>query len=102
MELKIVWMYNNLILYKPFHELLKQCRGSAVSLRELSSAIFPDRVESEAIRAVEVMLAIAPLAKSANGSVLFPARMHMLFRGIKGVYASIRTFTGTLLSSKST
>ena len=80
------WMYDNLVLYKPFHELLEQCRGTAVSLRELSSAIFPDRAKSEAIGAVEVMLAIAPLAKSSNGSVLFPARMHMLFRGIKGVY----------------
>ena len=32
------------------------------------------------------MLAIAPMARK-NDSVLFPARMHMLFRGIKGVYA---------------
>ena len=27
------------------------------------------------------------LAKNAKGSVLFPARMHMLFKGISGVYA---------------
>ena len=36
---------------------------------------------------VSVLLAIAPLARNAKGSVLFPARMHMLFRGISGVYA---------------
>lgn len=36
---------------------------------------------------VEDMLSIAPLARSESGGVLFPARMHMLFRGIKGVYA---------------
>ena len=27
------------------------------------------------------------MAKNSKGAVLFPARMHMLFRGIKGVYA---------------
>ena len=44
-------------------------------------------VQENALKAVSVLLAIAPLAKNAKGSVLFPARMHMLFKGISGVYA---------------
>ena len=80
-------MYDNLVYYRPFHELIKYCRGNAVSLGELSYGIFPDLSQENALKAVSVLLAIAPLAKSAKGSVLFPARMHMLFKGISGVYA---------------
>ena len=81
------WMYENLVYYRPFHELIRHCRGNAVSLGELSSGIFPNLNPEGALKAVSVLLAIAPLAKNAKGSVLFPARMHMLFKGISGVYA---------------
>lgn len=81
------WMYENLVYYRPFHELIKYCRGDAVSLGELSSGIFRDLNPEDALKAVSVLLAIAPLAKNTKGSVLFPARMHMLFKGISGVYA---------------
>lgn len=81
------WMYDNLICYRPFHELIRHCRGNAVSLEELAENIFPNAKEEIALKAISVLLAIAPLAKNKKGSVLFPARMHMLFRGIRGVYA---------------
>ncbi len=81
------WMYQNLILYRPFNKLLAACRGNAVSLHELANSIFPDLPKENAMKAVEVLLEIAILAKNEQGSVLFPARIHMLFRGISGVYA---------------
>lgn len=81
-----VWMYDNIINYRPFCDLIKLCRGNAVSLNELAKEIFPDEDTEDALHAVSVMLAIAPLARK-NNMVLFPARMHMLFRGIRGVYA---------------
>jgi ATP-dependent helicase YprA (DUF1998 family) len=87
LEMIYNWMYDNLVHYRPFHELLKYCCGNAVSLGELSSGIFPDLDQEHALKAVSVLLAIAPLAKNIKGSVLFPARMHMLFKGISGVYA---------------
>ena len=81
-----IWMYDNIIHYRPFYELIRLCRGNAVSLGELSKSIFSNLDRDEALNAVSVLLAIAPLARK-NNMVLFPARMHMLFRGIKGVYA---------------
>lgn len=81
------WMYDNLIQYSPFNALIEKCRGTAVSLYELASAIFPYLKKEMALDCVSVLLAVAPLARNAKGAVLFPARMHMLFRGIKGVYA---------------
>ncbi len=87
LEAAYEWMYDHLIEYLPFQKLFLLCRGNAVSLHELSASIFPEWEEDAALRAVSVLLAIAPLAKNSKGNVLFPARMHMLFRGIKGVYA---------------
>ena len=81
------WMYNHLIHYRPFHQLFAECRGTAVSLYELADTVFPNKKPEEALYAVSILLAIAPLAKNEKGIVLFPARMHMLFKGIKGVYA---------------
>lgn len=81
------WMYDRLVEYRPFHVLINKCRGTAVSLAELASSIFPEQPMENALYAVGVLLAIAPLAKNDKNAVLFPARMHMLFRGIKGVYA---------------
>ena len=81
------WLYEHLVDYSAFCKLFQLCRGTAISLKELAESIFPDRHLEDALQAVSVMLAIAPLARSKSGSVLFPARMHMLFRGIKGVYA---------------
>lgn len=81
------WMYSHLTQYRPFAKLIYSCRGTAVSLGELASIIFPGKEEKQALHAIGILLAIAPLAKNKKGSVLFPARMHMLFKGIKGVYA---------------
>lgn len=82
-----VWLYDNLLFYRPFFELVQSCRGEAVSLDELARKIFPNMNKENALKSVSVMLAIAPLARNDKGSVLFPARMHMLFRGISGVFA---------------
>ena len=78
-------MYRNLVTYRPFSLLLQYCRGDAVSLKSLASSIFPDLNLAQAMIATEALLAIATLAKDRSGAVLFPARMHMLFRGISGV-----------------
>lgn len=81
------WMYDHLMEYEPFSLLISSCRGEAVSLNELAQIIFPNVENEKALQAVGVLLAIAPMAKNRKGMVLFPARMHMLFKGIKGVYA---------------
>lgn len=81
------WMYDHLLSYIPFNKLIKECRGTAVSLNELAEIIFPDISRDKALEAVGVLLAIAPMAKNRKGATLFPVRMHMLFRGIKGIYA---------------
>lgn len=48
---------------------------------------FPQGQPAAAEKATNVLLAIAPLARNAEGKVLYPARLHMLFRGLQGIYA---------------
>lgn len=50
------WMYDNLVYYRPFHELIKYCRANAVSLGELSYGIFPDLSQENALKAVSVQI----------------------------------------------
>lgn len=80
-----IWLHTHLLEYTPFQLLLQRCQGNAVSLDELSESIFPDNAKAHA--AIDAMLTIAPLAHDRSGNVLFPARMHMLFRGFTGVFA---------------
>ena len=81
------WLYDNLSKYAPFNKLFEECRGKAVSISNLATRIFPEVNKELAIGAIDAMLTIAPMARDWSGSALFPARMHMLFRGFRGVYA---------------
>ena len=86
-EASYAWLYEHLLHYTPFAQLLEKCRGTAVSLDELAQGIFPGMSYDDGIHAVSILLAIAPLARNSSGAVLFPARMHMLFRGLNGIFA---------------
>lgn len=81
------WLYNNLLRTKQCKLLLESCRGNAVAFRELSEILFPKAEINKAKAATQVFLAIATLARDKQGKVLFPSRVHMFFRGLKGVYA---------------
>lgn len=80
------WLFDHLVEYRPFRELMRLCRGTAVSLSELATGIFPDQDPEAFLPAVDVLLAMAALARK-DGNVLFPVRAHMMFRGIQGLYA---------------
>ena len=85
MDAASAWLYDHLGDYLPFQKLFEKCRGNSVALDELANTIYPN--SKDALQALDAMLTIAPLARDENGNVLFPARMHMLFRGFSGVYA---------------
>lgn len=82
------WLYENLLEIKQFQQLLKKCRGKALSFNTIVKELFVEN-NSETEHATQVVVAIACLAKSFTGKVLFPSRVHMFFRGLKGVYACL-------------
>lgn len=81
------WLYFNLLRLEQCRILLKKCRGNATAYEELAAALFPNASVENARLATQVVLAISTLAKDKDGKVLFPSRLHMFFRGLRGVYA---------------
>lgn len=81
------WLFSLLSKCSPMLRIMKKTRGHATSFKELSEYVFKDATPALAEKATSVLLAVAPLAKNETGQVLYPARLHMLFRGLKGIYA---------------
>lgn len=86
-EIACDWLYKNLLRIKQCKMLLGRCRGNAVAFGKLSKILFPSAETDKAKLGTQVLLAVATLAKDKDGKVLFPSRLHMFFRGLKGVYA---------------
>lgn len=82
-----MWLYNNLQKCDPMLRIMDQTRGHATSFKELAKITFPNTTAEIAEKATSALLAIAPLAKSSSGNVLYPARLHMMFRGLQGLFA---------------
>lgn len=81
------WLYRNLTKLTPLLRIMEKCRGHATPFNELVKVAFPNEDYKISEKATSVILAIAPLAKNKDGQVLFPSRLHMMFRGLQGVYA---------------
>ena len=81
------WLYSCLSNLNPMRRIMGASRGHAVSFDNLSKEAFPDAEEGIAQKATSAFLAIAPLAKDKDDKVLYPARLHMMFRGLQGIYA---------------
>ena len=81
------WLFRNMIRLRPMLDLLGICRGKATQVNKIAQEVFPGEAEDIAYRAINTLLQIAPLAVSENGQVLMPARLHLFFRGIPGIYA---------------
>lgn len=82
-----VWLYKCLFNTNPMRRIMKATRGNAMSFDQLASKAFPNEEKAIAEKATSTFLAIAPLAKNANNQVLYPARLHMMFRGLQGIFA---------------
>lgn len=81
------WLFANLQKLSPLLRVMDKCRGNATAFNDLAKVAFPNIDQKIAQKATSVLLAIAPMAKDSNGSVLFPSRLHMMFRGMQGLYA---------------
>lgn len=82
-----VWLYKCLFNTNPMRRIMQSTRGNAISFSQLAQKAFPNEEAEIAQKATSAFLAIAPLAKNANNQVLYPARLHMMFRGLQGIYA---------------
>ncbi|MDR1638151.1 MAG: DEAD/DEAH box helicase [Clostridiales bacterium] len=81
------WLYDNIKSFSIFSRLYEICCGNAASVEEIGQSLFPGIDLDLATDAAYKTLAIAAHAVSLGGESLFPLRLHMLFRGISGIYA---------------
>lgn len=82
-----VWLYDCLSKLNPMRRIMKETRGNATSFDALAAKAFPGASIESAQKATSSFLAIASLAKKEDSKVLYPARIHMMFRGLQGIYA---------------
>lgn len=81
------YLFQYLPNYAPVQRLIELTSGNATNVKELAGIVFPNDEHEIGNYGVQVLLAIMPLAKSEDGQVLFPARLHMFFRGLDGLFA---------------
>jgi hypothetical protein len=63
--------------------------GSAKSLSELAGMLFVD-TDKRSLQAIDALLELTSLARAANDKVpLLPARVHLMFRGLPGLWACV-------------
>ncbi len=81
-----VWLYDCLYKLNPMRRIMAETRGHATSFEKLAEKAFPNTDITVARNATSSLLAIAPLAKNKDNQVLYPARLHMMFRGLQGIF----------------
>ncbi|SOC37079.1 DEAD/DEAH box helicase [Ureibacillus acetophenoni] len=79
------FLYKQLDGYGPIERVIKQISGNATSIKELIEVICPTSDLTIAEKAISQLLLVANTAVK-NGRVLLPARLHLFFRGLSGVY----------------
>jgi ATP-dependent helicase YprA (DUF1998 family) len=91
---------HKLLAGKPWvNKVLDLTAGEAVPLRELAEQTFPGHPEAR--KATEVLLSLGTLARPAPGEPsLLPSRIHMMFRGLAGIYACTNPSCHGLLASE--
>ncbi|VVE78873.1 DEAD/DEAH box helicase [Pandoraea sputorum] len=84
------YLFKQLWTFGPAQLLISRASGGAASLSELTSEIFPNCAEGEAQPALDSLLALCAFARRMNdGRPLLPARLHLFFRGLPGLYACV-------------
>lgn len=82
------YLYTQLEGLSPVEELIEQISGNAKPLRELANSIFSSQVPEVAEKAVSNLLLLCNIAKKGS-RILLPARVHIFFRGLSGIYTCV-------------
>lgn len=80
-------LYSQLLLLRPVQRLINETSGTALAYDAFARKVFPNTELQKARKGLDLLLALLSLAKNANGESLYPARLHLMFRGLKGIYA---------------
>lgn len=80
-----VYLYEQLDGYPPLETIISLVSGDAHTLEKIANAVYQSNDIDNSLEAISNLLILANAAKK-DGRVLLPARLHMFFRGITGIY----------------
>ncbi len=80
------WLYEKLSKCKPLLRIILKCRGHATKYDDLCLEAFPNTNIITAQKATNILLSLAHMAKTPDGNVFLPTRLHLMFRGLKGIF----------------
>jgi hypothetical protein len=82
------YLFDHLDGWEPVETLIQEVSGQAKQFGELVARVFPGEAPEQAEAATEMLLALVTFARrQKDDRVLMPTRLHLLFRGLPGLYA---------------
>ncbi|MCQ2498856.1 MAG: DEAD/DEAH box helicase [Lachnospiraceae bacterium] len=85
-----LWLYDTLSSERVFKKVLLVCQSGGKALKDIAKESFLDEVPSElAEKALEAVLQLGIMAKSSTGKILLGSKVHMMFRGLQGIFACL-------------
>lgn len=86
------WLYKILQEEPVIKELIHVCNKGAKSFSNIAGLLFDSSVSNlMAETALENILQLGTMAKSDTGRVLIGAKVHMMFKGLQGLYACVNS-----------
>lgn len=82
-----ICLYEKLSKCNQMLNVIEKCRGNATKYEELCKVAFGNIDKNISNKATDILLSLAHLAKTPDGAVFFPTRLHLMFRGLKGISA---------------
>lgn len=83
-----LWLYDNLQKESVFRRIINICNNGGKSLSDIAKRIFKKDVNIDlAEKALENILQLGIMAKSNTGKILLGSKVHMMFRGLQGLFA---------------
>ena len=80
------YLFDQLSGFGPLELLISEVSGAAIALQDLEKKLFGKT--GDAKKGTAALLALATFAKRlSDGRVLLPTRLHLLFRGLPGLFA---------------
>jgi ATP-dependent helicase YprA (DUF1998 family) len=82
------WLYEVFCKDKVFKRVLNVCQSGGKALSDIAKEVFEENVSKTlAEQAIERVLQLGIMAKSNTGKILLGSKVHMMFRGLQGLFA---------------
>lgn len=95
-------LFQELTGFGPLEQAIHRISGRAVPLGDLGTVVFPDAPPTTQQKAIGTLLALGTFARrSQDDRVLLPARLHLFYRGLPGIYACINRACEERLAAES-